>query len=95
MNLLTSLIAILVLTLLALGGAFSADLAYFLTVIIPYVAVSLFPVSRNKNSLVCVGRNGIFDCDHYVAVVSYITSMGGTFVDSVFYMVVFCQCTKC
>ena len=42
MNLLTSLIAVLILTLLALGVAFSAGLAYLLTVIIPYAAFAVF-----------------------------------------------------
>ena len=42
MNLLTSLIALLILTLLALGIAFSAGLAYLLTVIIPYAAFAVF-----------------------------------------------------
>jgi nitrate reductase gamma subunit len=42
MNLFISLIAILVLTLLALGVAFSAGLAYLLTVIVPYAAFALF-----------------------------------------------------
>ena len=42
MNLLVSLIAILILTLLAPGIAFSAGLAYLLTVIVPYAAFALF-----------------------------------------------------
>jgi nitrate reductase gamma subunit len=42
MNLLTSLIAVLILALLALGVAFSAGLAYLLTVIIPYAAFAVF-----------------------------------------------------
>jgi hypothetical protein len=42
MNFFISLIAILVLTLLALGVAFSAGLAYLLTVIVPYAAFALF-----------------------------------------------------
>lgn len=42
MNLLKSLIAILILTLAALGFASSAGLAYLLTVIIPYAAFAFF-----------------------------------------------------
>jgi len=42
MNLLTSLIAILILTLLALGISSSAGLTYLLTVILPYAAFAVF-----------------------------------------------------
>jgi len=42
MNLFTSLIAVLILTLLALGIALSGTLTYWLTVILPYVAFVLF-----------------------------------------------------
>ncbi len=44
MNLLISLIAILILTLSALGVAFSATLSAMLTVVIPYMAFTLFLV---------------------------------------------------
>jgi len=44
MNLLTSLIAVMILTLLALGVAISAGLVYLLTVIIPYAAFAVFIV---------------------------------------------------
>jgi nitrate reductase gamma subunit len=44
MNLMTSLIAILILTLLALGVAFSVGLTYLLTVIVPYAAFAVFLV---------------------------------------------------
>ncbi|PKN05039.1 MAG: menaquinol oxidoreductase [Deltaproteobacteria bacterium HGW-Deltaproteobacteria-9] len=42
MNLLISIIAILILTLPALGIAFSPNMAYLLTVILPYVAFTVF-----------------------------------------------------
>ena len=44
MNLLTSFIAVLILTLLAAGIAFSAGLTYLLTVVIPYAAFAVFLV---------------------------------------------------
>jgi nitrate reductase gamma subunit len=44
MNLLTSIIAILILTLLALGFAYSTGLTYLLTVVIPYAAFAVFVV---------------------------------------------------
>lgn len=44
MNLLTSLIAVLILTLLALGVSSSAGLTYLLTVVIPYAAFAVFIV---------------------------------------------------
>ncbi len=42
MNLLISLIAILILTLLALGIAMSHSLIFLLTVILPYAAFAIF-----------------------------------------------------
>ncbi len=42
MNLLTSIIAILILTLLALGIALSQSMVYLLTVIMPYLAFAIF-----------------------------------------------------
>ena len=44
MNLLTSVIAVLILTLVALGIAFNAGLTYLLTVVIPYAAFAVFVV---------------------------------------------------
>jgi nitrate reductase gamma subunit len=44
MNLLTSLIAILILTLLAAGIAFSATLSFLLTAVLPYAAFTVFIV---------------------------------------------------
>src|SRR5450759_1516010 len=45
-NLGLSIIAILILTLLAMGIAMSHGMAYLLTVIIPYVALSLIHISE-------------------------------------------------
>ena len=44
MNLLTSLIAVLILTLLAAGIAFSATLSFLLTAVLPYAAFTVFIV---------------------------------------------------
>ncbi len=44
MNLLTSFIAVLILTLAALGFAYSTGLTYLLTVVIPYAAFAVFMV---------------------------------------------------